>query len=273
MVKASGYGSGSAEVARLLEYQRIDYLSVAYADEGVELRRADINLPVLVLNPEEATFDALFRYKLEPEIYSLRLLKQFIAAIPPGLDSVPIHLKLDTGMHRLGFEVADLQELIEILNNENRLEVASVFSHLAASDEVIHDNFTVEQFNQFKQMFEIISDGIGYRPLRHILNSSGIARFPEFQMDMVRLGIGLYGIGDANNLGKRLQTVLTLKATISQIKQLKKGETVGYSRKWKAEKESKIATISIGYADGFPRSAGNGKPPFLHQDEGRMQIH
>ncbi len=283
MVKAGAYGSGSAEVAKLLEFQHVDYLGVAYADEGVELRKAGIQLPIMVMNPEEATFDALVRYRLEPEIYSLDLLRNFIdflrtdvpaAAVPTagGLNSpafgTAIHLKLDTGMHRLGFEESDLDALLELLRHpfiihHSSFIVKSVFSHLAASEAPAHDAFTLEQIERFKKMAERLSDGLGYRPLRHILNSGGIVRFPEHQLEMVRLGIGLYGIDSSGLLQDRLQTVNTLKATVSQIKHLAPGETVGYGRMGKAERPMRIATISLGYADGLLRRAGNGHYSFM----------
>lgn len=258
MVKASGYGSGSAEVARLLEFQNVDYLGVAYADEGVDLRTAGIRLPIMVLNPEEATFDALFRFHLEPEIYNLRILRELITAIPEGVERIPVHLKLDTGMHRLGFEPPDIPPLLDLLQTESRLEVRSVFSHLAASEATEHDAFTNRQAALFHEMYEAIASAISYRPLRHILNSAGIVRFPQYQMDMVRLGIGLYGVDAPGSLKPFLQTVHTLKATISQIKQLVPGETVGYNRRGKVDRPKRIATISIGYADGLLRVAGNG---------------
>ena len=258
MVKAAAYGSGSDEVARLLQFQKVDYLAVAYADEGVELRKAGVNTPVMVLNPEKATFDTILRHQLEPEIYSLNLLNQFLDHLRPD-EEATIHLKLDTGMHRLGFEEQDLKPLINILSQNPNLKVGSIFSHLSASDEEIHDDFSKQQVSLLQQMSQEISTHLSYQPLRHILNSSGIIRFSQYQLDMVRLGIGIYGI-DANDLLKtKLQSVLTLKASISQIKVVHKGETIGYSRKGKAVSEMRIATISIGYADGLLRKAGNGR--------------
>ncbi len=265
MVKASAYGSGSTEVAKLLEFENVDYLGVAYADEGVELRKAGIQLPILVMNPEEATFEALVRYRLEPEIYSLSLLRNFLgflATLPPQ-SAIPnpqsaIHLKLDTGMHRLGFEAADIEPMLELMR-EAPVVVRTVFSHLAASEAPQHDDFTREQFARFQKMYDQLAAGLGYSPMRHILNSGGIVRFPEQQMEMVRLGIGLYGIDSSGLLQDRLQTVNTLKATVSQIKNVAVGETVGYGRLGKAEQPMRIATISLGYADGLLRRAGNGR--------------
>lgn len=275
MVKAGAYGSGSAEVAKLLEFQNVDYLGVAYADEGVELRKAGIQLPIMVMNPETATFEALVRYRLEPEIYSLALLRQYLDFLDdhyaPKDDAVakfsnqsqPVHIKLDTGMHRLGFEEGDMQALLALLNEKGEdrpnLLVRTVFSHLAASEAPQHDDFTREQFARFQSMYEPLAKGLGYRPMRHILNSGGISRFPELQMEMVRLGIGLYGVDSSGLLQDRLQTVNTLKATISQIKEVAVGETVGYGRLGKAQRPMRIATLSLGYADGLLRRAGNGQ--------------
>lgn len=261
MVKASAYGSGSHEIASLLEYRQIDYLAVAYADEGIELRHAGIRTPIMVLNPEEAAFDACIRYQLEPEVYSLTQLQHFIQAAQkrPTNNPYPIHIKLDTGMHRLGFEPNDLPILIQTLTQvQPLLRVASIFSHLAASDDPAHDLFTHTQCARFSQMANHITTHLPYRPLLHILNSSGIARFPQYQFDMVRLGIGLYGI-QTNPASLPLQVVSTLKATISQIKKIAPGESVGYSRKAIVNQPTTIATISIGYADGYPRTLGNGR--------------
>ncbi len=288
MVKAGAYGSGSTEIAKLLEFQNVDYLGVAYADEGVELRKAGIQLPILVMNPEAATFEALVRYRLEPEVYNLGLLRNFLAFLenhfaqqkstatsqealtgefPPAPPqppiTLPIHLKFDTGMHRLGFEEQDLGELLQLLqttsNGQFIFTVKTAFSHLAASEAPQHDDFTKEQFARFQRMYEQLVAGLGYRPMRHILNSGGIVRFPEHQMEMVRLGIGLYGVDSSGLLQERLQTVNTLKATISQIKNVAVGETVGYGRLGKAQRPMRIATLSLGYADGLLRRAGNGQ--------------
>ena len=257
MVKASAYGSESIEVAKLLAFYKVDYLAVAYADEGVELRKAGIQLPILVLNPEEASFDALVAFDLEPEIYSIQLLQQFIDFVDPTKEHY-IHLKLDTGMHRLGFEEQDIRTLIDLLNTNSQLTVKSIFSHLAASDMEVHDTFTDEQVAQFNRLSNQIIQHLSYQPLRHILNSSGIVRFPQYQFDMVRLGIGLYGIDGRKQIQPQLKVVNTLKATISQIKEVDKNDTVGYNRSGKISQYKKIATINIGYADGLSRKAGNG---------------
>jgi len=257
MVKASAYGSGSIEVAKLLAFYKVDYLAVAYADEGVELRKAGIHLPILVLNPEEASFDALVAFDLEPEIYSIQLFQQFIDFIDSTKEHY-IHLKLDTGMHRLGFEEKDLPTLVHLLTTHPKIIVKSIFSHLAASDMEEHDAFTSEQVAQFNRLSTHITQHLPYQSLRHILNSSGIVRFPQYQFDMVRLGIGLYGIDGGEKIQAQLKVVNTLKATISQIKEVAKNDTVGYNRSGKINQYKKIATINIGYADGLSRKAGNG---------------
>ena len=258
MVKAAAYGSGSVEIARLLEFQNVDYLAVAYADEGVELRQAGIQLPIMVLNPEESTFDVHFRYELEPEIYSISLLKNLIRYLPED-QIVIIHLKIETGMNRLGFEEEDLPQLLTILQAEPRLKVQSIFSHLSASEAPEHDGFTQQQIQKFDALYKKITDQIGYHPIKHILNTSGMIRFPESQFDMVRLGVGLYGLDNGKDIQHQLKIVNTLKARISQIKSVKQEETVGYGRKGELQKNSRIATISIGYADGLPRNVGNGR--------------
>lgn len=257
MVKASAYGSGSVEVAKILEFYKVDYLAVAYTDEGIELRKAGIQLPIIVLNPEKASFEALISYQLEPEIYSIELLKNLLLYLPDQ-GSLNIHLKLDTGMHRLGFEKKDLPDLVKTLTKHPSFVVKSIFSHLAASDLKEHDQFTEKQIMLFQEMYHIISLKLNYKPLRHILNSSGIIRFPQYKFEMVRLGIGLYGIDGSRLIQSQLKVVNTLKTTISQIKKVEKQETVGYNRSGKIDQQKKIATINIGYADGLTRKTGNG---------------
>ncbi len=263
MVKAFSYGSGSFEIANVLQFHRADYLAVAYADEGVDLRKAGITLPIMVMNPEEQSFDAMISYQLEPEIYSFRVLNHFTESLRRrGLDAsagrFPVHLELDTGMKRLGFEEDEVNELIVRLKNNKYIRLASVFTHLVASDEIEHDVFTREQIARFDKMSKTITSHFNYPVLRHALNSSGILRFPEAQMDMVRLGIGLHGIASTPNEQRQLQMVATLKTTISQIRQVKAGETVGYSRRGRLEKDTLLATVGIGYADGLSRRLGNG---------------
>jgi alanine racemase len=264
MVKAFSYGSGSFEVANVLQFHHVDYLAVAYADEGVELRKAGITIPIMVMNPEEQSYDEMIRHRLEPELFSFRVLQSFENAAKkfrtrhPESPSVPVHIKFDTGMRRLGFEEKDLNELIVRLKNSRDLVVRSVFSHLAASDEKEHDDFTRKQISRFIAMSDEIRKHISTPFDRHILNSSGILRFPDAQFEMVRLGIGLYGIANGAEEQKHLREVSVLKTKISQIKTVAEGETVGYSRKGVAKRNSRIATVPIGYADGLSRRLSNG---------------
>jgi Alr-MurF fusion protein len=260
MVKAAAYGNGSDEVARLLEFHKVDYLAVAYTDEGIDLRNAGVKLPIMVMNPEEASFDALRRFNLEPEIYSLSLLKNYVDFVENTEGPLfKIHLKLDTGMHRLGLESIDIQQVISVLSQNKKIKIASVFTHLAATEAAEHDGFTQQQVARFEAFYAQITEGVGYKPMRHVLNSSGITRHAAYQFEMVRLGIGLYGVDNSGDFESRLQVVQTLKATISQIRNVPKTETVGYSRRGLLNRDARIATISIGYADGLLRSAGNGR--------------
>ena len=260
MVKAFGYGNGGFEIAKLLEHHKVDYLGVAFADEGIELRKAGITLPIMVLNPENSSFSAMIAYDLEPEIYSLSGLKEFIKiAQQKNVNSYPIHLKIDTGMHRLGFENQQFQDVISILKETNLVEVKSIFSHLATSDDTSFRDFTLEQFSRFEKATSEICESLKISPIQHILNTSGIFNYSEMQLDMVRLGIGLYGIGNSDEENRKLQQVSTLKSIISQIRTLPVGESVGYSRKHMISKETRVATIPIGYADGIRRAWGNEK--------------
>ena len=256
MVKAFAYGSGSNEIANVLQYHKINYLGVAYADEGVELRKNNITLPIMVMNPAEESFEALLKHDLEPETYSFRILQSFAAFL--GDRPCNIHVKVDTGMHRLGFDENEIDALTTLLLEKPNLKVSSVFSHMAGADESEHDNFSTEQARRFKAIANAISQRLGYRPMYHLLNSSGILRFPQFQFDMVRVGIGLYGIDPTDVFGSKLKPVASLKTVISQIKQIPAGATIGYGRKGKAEKPLTIATIAIGYADGFNRAFSQG---------------
>lgn len=258
MVKAFSYGSGSFEIANLLQFQRVDYLGVAFADEGVELREAGITLPIMVMNPSFGTYDLMIDYQLEPEIYSFTGLFEFIKALEraDAPNGYPVHIKIDSGMHRLGFAGDDVAKLAEVLAGRRNVAVASIFSHLAGSDEAIHDGFTMMQIEAFGSACAAISQVLGYVPIRHILNSSGIERFPDAQLDMVRLGIGLYGISVEHQ--DRLLTVSTLKSRVIQVKELLPGQTVGYGRRGEVYEPSKIVTIPIGYADGLSRRLGNG---------------
>ncbi|MFD2288001.1 bifunctional UDP-N-acetylmuramoyl-tripeptide:D-alanyl-D-alanine ligase/alanine racemase [Pedobacter petrophilus] len=263
MVKAFSYGSGSFEIANLLQFHKVDYLAVAYADEGIALRKAGITLPIMVMSPEESAFEALIKHHLEPEIYSLEILNSFLKALPEGTSNYPVHLKIDSGMHRLGFDDAEIANLSSVLKNNHQINVQSVFSHLVASAEAEHDGFTRHQIDTFKVAAEKLIDGLGYKPLLHIANTSGISRWPDSQMDMVRLGIGLYGFDAGLNHNQGLQTVIVLKTTITQVKTVGVGESVGYSRKGVMPNGGKIATVKIGYADGYGRAFGNGTGKML----------
>lgn len=256
MVKAFAYGSGSKEVANLLQYHKIDYLGVAYADEGVELRKNNIRLPIMVMNPSPATFDVLLHYQLEPEVYSFSLLRSLIQYLNGR--ACTIHIKFDTGMHRLGFSEGDIEELVKLLRQHTNISVASIFSHLAGADEAQHDDYSAEQATLFQRCADMLSKGLGYKPIYHLLNSPGILRLPKFQFDMVRLGIGLYGIDPTIEKNKNLKPVATLKTKVSQVHTLHKGQTVGYGRHGKVTADQQIATIAIGYADGFSRAFGKG---------------
>jgi Alr-MurF fusion protein len=258
MVKAFAYGSGSAEVAQLLQFHRVDYVAVAYADEGVSLRQNGITLPIMVMNPARETFDKLREYQLQPEIYSHKILDEWIGFCENQAQRADIHLKLDTGMHRLGFVAADLPALVQKLKNSPNLRVATIFSHLVGADEATHNAFSRQQYERFVDWASQIQAAIGYAPTRHILNSAGIVRFPDYKLDMVRLGIGLYGVEVNQQQQAALQTVGTLKTVVSQVKHLAAGQTVGYSRRGVLEQDATIATIAIGYADGYDRRFGNG---------------
>lgn len=260
MVKASAYGAGGYEIAKTLQDQHCDYLAVAVADEGVELRKAGIHIPIMIMNPEMSSFPMLFEYKLEPEVYSFKLLHALIeTAQKAGITHYPIHLKLDTGMHRLGFLPEEIDEVIRIVKSQDALQIRSVFSHFAGSDSPVFDTYTRLQIDRFEQATQKLQASFSHKILRHILNTAGIERFPEKQMDMVRLGIGLYGVSPLEGNHRHLKNVSTLKTTILQIKELEAGETIGYSRKEKLSRHSRIAAIPIGYADGLNRHLGNRK--------------
>ncbi|MEP6514214.1 MAG: bifunctional UDP-N-acetylmuramoyl-tripeptide:D-alanyl-D-alanine ligase/alanine racemase [Parafilimonas sp.] len=259
MVKASGYGSGSAEIANALQFHKADYLAVAYADEGVELRKANIRLPIMVMSIDEDAFEAVIQYNLEPEIYSVYICKSFDAFLDKqGMLQYPIHIKLDTGMHRLGFDITEINELIDLLRNNNRMVVKSVFSHLAAGEDAKEDAFTLLQAEKFMEACHQLEEALSYSFIKHLSNSAATFRKPQFQFDMVRLGIGLYGIDSSNEHKLPLQPVVTLKTTIAQSRKVKAGDTVGYNRRGKLPEDSVIATLRIGYADGLKRCLGNG---------------
>lgn len=265
MVKAFSYGSGSVEVARMMQYQGVDYLAVAYADEGKELRQGGVHIPVMVMNPEVRSFDTLLSYRLEPEIYGFRLLRRFLEAAErhPAdqsreTEKVSIHIKIDTGMHRLGFLPHQTDELTRLIAGSPAVRVASVFSHLAASDDPVHDAFTRYQIDLFEQVCAEMEAALGYSFIRHICNSSAISRFPGAHFDMVRPGIGLYGVSNDPVVQPLLQNVSTFRSVVSQVKQIRKGETVGYDRALVAGEDMTIAIVPVGYADGLDRRLGNG---------------
>ena len=257
MVKASAYGAGSFEVAKTLEDQQVDYLAVAVADEGADLRKAGISNAIIIMNPELTAFKTMFDYRLEPEVYSFHLLEELIkAAEREGVTNFPIHVKIDTGMHRLGFSPDEMPQLVERLHRQTAVIPRSVFSHLVGSDSQKFDAFTRTQIETFERAAQTLQEGFRHKILRHICNTAGIERYPGAQFDMVRLGIGLYGVDPYTN--KIIHNVTTLKTTILQIRDVPADETVGYSRKGVLHRDSRIAAIPIGYADGLNRHLGNG---------------
>lgn len=265
MVKAFSYGTGGFEIARLLEFHKVDYLGVAFADEGISLRKAGIRLPIIVMNPEENALTPFIEWQLEPVIFSFRGLKAIYNLLKnEGASHFPIHIELETGLNRLGFSAEEIPELIERLK-EPVFRVQSVFSHLAASEEPQQDDFTQEQFEKYQSIAGRIRDSLGYPFIQHISNSAGLVRNPALQLDMVRLGIGLYGIDPASSGILDLKEVGTLKTTIAQIKRLAAGETVGYNRRGLADHPKKIGTLRLGYADGYPRSLGDGVGKVLYK--------
>ena len=257
MIKADAYGAGAIEIAKTLQDHRVDYLAVAVADEGVTLRKAGITANIMIMNPEMTAFKTMFDYDLEPEVYSFRLMDALIkAARKEGITGWPVHIKFDTGMHRLGFDpVEDIDELVDRLKHQQAIIPRSVFSHFVGSDSDGFDDFSARQFALFEEGSDKLQSAFSHHILRHMDNSAGIEHFPERQMDMCRLGIGLYGVDPRDN--RILHTVSTLKTTILQLRHVPKGETVGYSRKGKIERNSVIAAIPIGYADGLNRHLGN----------------
>ena len=266
MVKAFGYGSGNLEVSNVLQFHNVDYLTVAFADEGVELRRAGINLPIMVMSPEVNSYDNIIKYHLEPEVFSFRNLEFVEKALQnqalPEAHPLNVHIKLDTGMHRLGFSNDELPELIRRIKTNPMLNVKSVFSHLATADNPAEDEFTLSQIKKFEEGSKIIVDAFPHKVLRHILNTAGITRFPQYQFDMVRLGIGLYGVPTCEADKGMLQPVVALKTTINQIKHVPAGDSIGYNRHGCAEKDMRIGIVPIGYADGLSRLLGNGNGKF-----------
>lgn len=258
MVKAFAYGAGPAEISSLLEYHRVSYLAVAYADEGVELRNSGVTLPIMVMNPDPSAYEVLIKYSLEPEIYSLPSLDQFLdVASRNGLVSYPVHIKIDSGMHRLGFMPEDIEALVTKIKNQESVRVVSVFSHLAGSEDPSLDKFTHHQVAVFLNAADRINIATGYPFLRHILNSAGIVRFPQYQFDMVRPGIGMYGVGHFEGLN--LKTTGRFLTRISQVKRIRAGEPVGYGCGDVSDTDRTIAILPVGYADGLNRMLGNNK--------------
>jgi alanine racemase len=259
MVKAFAYGGGAAEIANHLQTLGADYLAVAYTDEGVSLRKQGIRLPIMVLNPVEESFDLLYQYQLEPVVFSPEFFRKLGVFAQHQALQLSIHLDLDTGMNRLGFEIAQLEELKTLIQQYPQLHLASLYTHLVGADEEAHHDFSLQQLEQFMKMSESICSILPYRPLRHALNSAGIVRYPDYQLDLVRLGIGLYGVEVTGKHDRSLKAVSTLKTTISQLKTIAPGATVGYSRKGSLPEGGRIATLAIGYADGYDRRFSQGK--------------
>lgn len=260
MVKASSYGLGDVELVNTLVDQGVDYLAVAYTDEGVRLRKRRINTPIIVLGAEAHSFEVMVNHQLEPEIFNFFYLQQLeeVLARHPEISQFNIHIKVDTGMHRLGFDLQDLPRLIEVVKRNPKLHIASVFSHLAAAEDPAEDAFTRRQIALFGRMTDVLCSAFDYKILRHILNSAGIIRFPEAQFDMVRLGIQLYGCSEIPEMTTQLHNVVTLKTVITQIKNIPAGESIGYNRSWHLQRDTQVAIIPIGYADGYPRELSNG---------------
>jgi alanine racemase len=257
VLKAFGYGSGSTEIARMLQYQQVHYLAVAYIDEGVDLRKAGIRTPIMVMNAEESGWEAMLQYQLEPELFSASMTERFILFLKrAGLTSYPSHLKINTGMNRLGFDPGELPALLAMIGDQEVIRIQSVFSHFVASEDPAADDFTREQLNVFMQCCEKIQSVTGYSFLRHIANSSAIQRHPAAQLDMVRLGMGMYGADRSGQL--KLEPVAALTSTIAQVRHVPAGKTVGYGRKAELGRDTIVAVVNIGYADGFSRRLGNG---------------
>jgi alanine racemase len=269
MVKAMSYGLGDAELINELCYHQVDYLAVAYADEGIELRKRNITRPIIVLGAEDTGFDLMIRYHLEPEIFNLFYLKKLISTLQnyPDIKSFPVHIKVDTGMHRLGFDEDETDEMLQLVNACSQLRIASVFTHLAASEDAEEDEFTINQIHSFNKFCKRIDDKISYPYMKHVLNTAGIIRFPEVQFDMVRLGLGLYGFSPVPEIRQHLQPVINFRSVITQKKKKKKGDTVGYNRTFVAPKDMQIAIVPVGYADGFPKEFSNGVGTMLIQQQ------
>lgn len=260
VVKAFAYGSDSCEIAKYLEKLGVDYFAVAYVNEGVALRDAGIKLPILVLHPQSVNFKTLIDRCLEPSLYSAKILSEFIVVLEQEHQSnYPVHIKFNTGLNRLGFKKVDLKHIHNQLQNTKAIHIKSIFSHMAASEDLKEKPFTVAQIESFKVIVDDFKKLFGFTPMLHMCNTSGILNYPEAHFQMVRSGIGLYGFGNSEIENKNFKPIATLKSVISQIHRIEKGETIGYNRAYKSEKELKTATIPIGHADGIGRQYGNGK--------------
>ncbi|MGY0391131.1 alanine racemase [Bizionia sp. KMM 8389] len=268
VVKAYAYGSHASEIAQYLEALDIDYFAVAYTNEGVALRDAGVKKPILVLHPQSVNFKTLIERCLEPSLYSHYVLNKFIqVAETENQTNYPVHVKFNTGLNRLGFETTDITDIANKLTNTKSIQVKSVFSHLAASEDLNESDFTHQQISRFTNLSNTFETAIGYQPMRHICNTSGILNYPEAHFDMVRTGIGLYGFGNSDIEDKHFTPIATLRSIISQIHTIEKGESVGYNRGYIADKQTRIATIPIGHADGIGRQYGNSNGFITIQDK------
>lgn len=264
VVKAFGYGSDAVKIAKKLEELGADYMAVAYVQEGVQLRKAGIKTPILVLHPQTVNFDVLIKNKLQPSLYSKKILKEFLAfAKKTGQEEYPVHLKFNTGLNRLGFVEDDIRFIAELLNQNSSIKASWVFSHLAASEDKNENNFTLEQIEAFASIATKIDEQLENATLKHLLNTSGILNYSTYQYDMVRSGIGLYGFGNDPDFDQELKPIATLKTIVSQIHTIEPGESVGYNRAFKSSSKRIIATLPIGHADGIGRHFGNGKTHVL----------
>ncbi|WP_303318791.1 alanine racemase [Flavivirga abyssicola] len=260
VVKAFGYGSDSCEIANYLQKLGADYFAVAYINEGVALRKAGITKPILVLHPQAVNLKTLIAYSLEPSLYNAKILKEFITiASAEKQNNYPVHIKFNTGLNRLGFQENDIDYITSEVEKTNAIKIASIFSHLAASEDLNEKVFTLNQIASFNTISKTLIDNLTYKPVLHMCNTSGILNYPEAHFDMVRAGIGLYGFGNSEKENKNLIPIATLKTVISQIHNIKKGESVGYNRAFKSNSFLKTATLPIGHADGIGRQYGNGK--------------
>lgn len=260
VVKASGYGSDALAMARFLEKQQVDYFAVAYADEGIALRKGGITLPILVLHPQIQNLDQIIEYQLEPNLYSKKILLTFLElAATLDCKNYPVHIKFNTGLNRLGFRFSDIDFLIQHIKNQESILIRSIFSHLVASEDANEKQYTLEQIDKFKSISDVLVSNLGYKPMMHMSNTSGILNYPEAHFDMVRLGLGLYGFTNDPQLNSNLKNVLTLKTVISQIHEIGKNESVGYNHGFIANRAMRTATLPIGHADGLFRSLGQGK--------------